>query len=98
MKSIFQGNWTDVHVTEYLKEAIRTDVFWLGNRIGHDCTGKEIRRFPIDVLEGIFHITKTKPRQCTINSNREWMEFIRSCYSLNCINCGDQGWKAINGN
>lgn len=97
MKSMFRGNWIKVPVAEFIKEATRTDVFWLGNRIGHDPTGQEIRRFPIDVLEGIFPITQTQTRQCIIGSNIEWMQFIHSCYSLGCVNCRREGWTTIDG-
>jgi hypothetical protein len=93
----FQGNWIDIPVTYYLDSVGgRTDTFWIGNRIGVDRLGNIIRRFPVDIIEGIFHVTRTGTHECSIESPVEWLRFIDSCYSLGCRNCGNEGWRAIN--
>lgn len=97
MERTFQGNWIDIPVTYYLDSVGgRTDTFWIGNRIGVDRLGNIIRRFPVDIIEGIFHVTRTGTHECSIESPVEWLRFIDSCYSLECRNCGNEGWRAIN--
>jgi 5-carboxymethyl-2-hydroxymuconate isomerase len=93
MVTIFQGNWNDLTARQYLELAgIRTRAYWIGN-IGLDPLGNKIMRFPVDIAEGIFHVTQTRARTCNIESSAIWLSFIDSCYSLGCPNCGNDGWS-----
>ena len=94
---MFQVNWNDMDSRMYIEEAGRTNAYWLGNIIGADEQGNKIRRFPVDFIIGIFHVTQTRARTCSIRSVGEWINFVDCCYSLGCRNCGEQGWTAING-
>lgn len=85
MERTFQGNWIDVPIVDYINfvgEQSRT--YWIGNR------------FPIDIVEGIFHVTRTGTRRCNIRSSADWSSFTDSCYSLGCRDCGNEGWRAVN--
>lgn len=97
MDGIFQGNWNGIDVRQYLElVGPRTRTYWIGN-IGLDPLGNRIMRFPIEISEGIFYVTQTRTRTCNIESPTDWLSFVDSCYSLGCINCENEGWKAING-
>src|SRR5687768_46994 len=90
-------NWNDLPIRQYLElVGLRTRAYWIGN-IGFEPLGNRIMRFPIDIAEGIFQVTQTLTRVCVIESPANWLSFIDSCFSLGCINCGKEGWKAING-
>jgi hypothetical protein len=98
MDIIFQGNWNNLTARQYLElVGLRTIAYWIGNIIGVDPDGNKIMRFPIDIAEGIFHVTQTRTHTCNIESSTDWLSFIHSCYSLGCINCENEGWMAING-
>ena len=56
-----------------------------------------IMRFPLEILEGIFHVTQTHTYLLNIESCKDWLTLMDSCYSLGCINCEDEGWMAIDG-
>ena len=97
MDGTFQGNWNDLDVKQYLEfVGLRTRAYWIGN-IGLNPLGNKIMRFPIEIAEGIFHVTQTRTRACNIEPPANWLSFIDSCYSLGCINCENEGWRAING-
>lgn len=97
MQRIFRGNWIDLPVRDYLDSVgRRTLVFWIGN-VGVDPLGNIIRRFPVDIIEGIFYVSRTSTRVCNIESPVEWLSFIDSCYSLGCRNCDNEGWRALTG-
>jgi hypothetical protein len=51
----------------------------------------------MDTLEGIFQITNTTAYRFIILTNKDWMEFVSTCYSLSCTQCETEGWKAIHG-
>lgn len=98
MDLIFQGNWNDLTARQYLElVGQRTITYWIGNIIGMDPVGNKITRFPMDIAEGIFHVTQTRTRTCNIESPANWLSLIDSCYSLGCINCGNRGWKVLKG-
>lgn len=85
-------------VGEYLDlVSPKTDAFWIGNNMGVDSNGHIVKRFPANIIQGIFHVSCTSTRFCYIESTADWLSFINSCYSLACRNCGDDGWMAING-
>lgn len=97
MERTFQGNWISISVRDYIVSAgQQTRAFWIGN-LGIDPIGNIISRFPIDIIEGIFHITQTGTHACNIESPRGWLSFVDSCFSLACKDCGDDGWRAIDG-
>ena len=97
MGGIFQGNWNNLDVRQYLElVGLRTRPYWIGN-IGFDPLGNKIMRFPIEITDGIFHVTQTRTRICNIESPTNWLSFIDSCYSLGCTNCENEGWRSING-
>ena len=86
MERTFRGNWIDIPVIDYVNHVGRQSrAYWIGNR------------FPIDIVKGIFHMTMTGTRTCNIHSPADWSSFIDSCYSLGCANCGNEGWRAMNG-
>ena len=90
---MFHANWTTIPVIQYLFEAGRkTRTFWLGN-YWYDGIGNEVRRFPIQILEGIFSITSTQTFQCIIHSCSEWNNFISdSLYVLDLTPSG-KSWN-----
>jgi hypothetical protein len=77
-----------------IETAKRTRAIWLGNLNKHDML---LREDDLDTLAGIFQITKTTTCRYTISTNKEWMKFVNTCYSLSCIQCGNEGWKTISG-
>jgi hypothetical protein len=69
MGAIFQENWNNLDVRQYLElVGLRTKTYWIGNIIGVDPVGNKIMRFPIEIAEGIFHVTQTRIRTCNIES------------------------------
>jgi hypothetical protein len=88
-------NRSSISSSQYIIEtAKRTRAIWLGNLNVHD---GYLLPVDMDRLEGIFRITNTITYRNMILTNKDWMEFISSCYSLSCTECGNEGWKAING-
>jgi len=76
MGGIFQGNWNDLDVRQFLElVGLRTRAIWIGN-IGFDPLGNKIMRFPIEIAEGIFHVTQTRTRICNIESPANWLALL----------------------
>jgi hypothetical protein len=71
-----------------METANRTRAIWLGNLNAHN---GYLTANDIDILEGIFQITKTTTYKFIISTNEDWMEFISTCYSLTCTQCGNEG-------
>lgn len=98
MERAFQGNWMDISVMEYVFHVGPvTRAYWIGNVVEVDRLGNFITRFPLQIIEGIFHISQTGTHTCNITSPEDWLSFVDSSYSLGCRDCGNEGWRAING-
>jgi hypothetical protein len=70
---------------EYIKVGIcRIGPIWLG------------RVLSLDDAKGIFHITHTQARAFRIQSKLDWLTFIDSCYSPECIN-EKENWTSRTG-
>ena len=88
-------NRSPISSNQYIIDtAKRTRAIWLGNLNIHD---GYLSSGDIDILEGIFRITNTIVYRYMILTNKDWTEFISTCYSLSCTECGNEGWKAVNG-
>lgn len=87
MQTIFQGDWYNMSVEEYITNTRnRTGIIWIGR----------LYATPMNDLMGIFNVTNTRTRACHITSPHQWDAFISSCYSLECENAGEN-WMSING-
>jgi hypothetical protein len=79
--------WNSIDVECYIsKTKQRIDVISLITR----------STIPDNELVHIFKISNTKTRECLINNNQEWRDFIETCYSLSCEPLPD-GWMNVHG-
>jgi hypothetical protein len=78
------NNWFTIQPEEYIKAAAyRIKSIWLGKALS------------LDDIKGIFYITQTEARAVHIQSSQDWTAFIDSCYSLACINEGENWTSRI---
>jgi hypothetical protein len=76
--------------TKYITETIKsgTGVICLPTRFDS--------RTPISDIEGIFRVTETQCQQYYIDNSLDWLEFIKKCYSLSCID-PHHNWLSVKG-
>jgi hypothetical protein len=80
--SVLFIHWFAIDIEEYIKLVrCRAQIIWLG-RLGLD----------IDTLKSIFVISGIKTRACHIQPSERWLNFIDSCYSLDCVVIGHK-WR-----
>jgi len=88
--------WVDTDTEVYTCLAQRSNCFWRGSFIP-PCQTISIGNRTLLWLSTIFRINKIGTREVTLHSCSEWNNFIETCYSLSCENCGELGWSVVGG-